>query len=71
MRMMCLRLMKGVRSGYVSVDAMRSLTITLFVLYDLYVDLWLRVGVRVTSLARTAHGWLGASMSNVTKAWVP
>ena len=37
--------MKGVRSGYVSVDAMRSLTITLFILYDPYVDLWFRVGV--------------------------
>jgi hypothetical protein len=35
--------MKGVRSGYVSVDAMRSLTITLCILYDPYVDLWLRV----------------------------
>ena len=58
MRMMCLRLMKGVRSDYVSVDAMRSLTITLFVLYDLYVDLWLRVGVRVTSLARRMGGWV-------------
>ena len=58
MRMMCLRLMKGVRSGYVSVDAMRSLTITLFILYDPYVDLWLRVGVRVKSLARRMGGWV-------------
>ena len=45
MRMMCLRLMKEVRSGYVSVDAMRSLAITLCILYDPYVNLWLRVGV--------------------------
>ena len=52
MRMMCLRLMKGDRTGYVSVDAMRSLTITLFILYGPYVDLWFRVGVRVKSLAR-------------------
>ena len=58
MRMMCLRLMKGARSGYVSVDAMRSLTITLFILYDPYVDLWLRVGVRVKSLARRMGGWV-------------
>ena len=58
MRMMCLRLMKGVRSGYVSVDVMRSLTITLFILHDLYVDLWLRVGVRVKSLARRMGGWV-------------
>jgi hypothetical protein len=58
MRMMCLRLMKGARSGYVSVDAMRSLIVTLFILYDPYVDLWLRVGVRVTSLARRMGGWV-------------
>ena len=60
MRMMCLRLMKGARSGYVSVDAMRALTITLFILYDPYVDLWLRVGVGVInkSLARPMGGWV-------------
>ena len=49
--MMCLRLTKGVGSGYVSVDSMRSLIITLFILYDPYVDPWVRVGVRVKSLA--------------------
>ena len=58
MRMMCLRLMKEVGSGYVSVDDMRSLTVTLFILYDPYVDLWLRVGVRVKSLARRMGGWV-------------
>ena len=40
MRMICLRLTKGVRSGYVSVDAMCSLTITSFILYDPYVDIF-------------------------------
>ena len=60
MRTMCLRLMKEVRSGYVSVDAMRSLIVTLFILYDPYADLWLRVGVRVKSLAlaRRMGGWV-------------
>ena len=43
MRMMCLRLLRGVRSGHVSVDAMRSLAVPLFILYDPYADLWLRV----------------------------
>ena len=47
MRMMCLRLIKGVRAGYVSVDAMRSLNIFLFILYDPSVDICLSVGVRV------------------------
>ena len=68
MRKMCSRLLRGVRSGYASVDAMRSLTVPLFILYDPYVDLWL--------IAQTYHGvgWVGASMSNVTEMhaiWVP
>ena len=52
MRKMCSRLLRGVRSGYVSVAAMRSLTVPLFILYDPYVDLWL--------MAQTYHGvWVG------------
>ena len=48
--MMCLRLSRGARSGYASVDAMGALVTTLFTLCNPGVARWLRVGVRVTML---------------------
>ena len=43
MRMLCLRLMRGVRSGYGSVDAMGALVTPSFTMCDPGVALWLRV----------------------------
>ena len=61
MRMMCLRLLRGVRSGHASV----ALVTPLFTLYNPSVALWLRVGVRV----RPYHSawWVSASMSSVAR----
>ena len=71
-RMMCLRLLRGVRSGHASVDAMGALVTPLSTTLtecptacNPGVALWLRVGVRV----RPCHGawWVSASMSNVAR----
>ena len=63
MRILCLRLMRGIRSGYGSVDAMGALVLPLLILCSPGVALWLRVGVRV----RPCHGewWVRARMNNV------
>ena len=42
-RMMCLRLLRGIRSGYASVDAMGALVTPLFILYNPGVAPGLRV----------------------------
>ena len=52
MRMMCVRLPRGIKSGHASVDTMGDLATRLFTLYNPDVALWLRVGVRV----RPCHG---------------
>ena len=59
-RMMCLRLMRGIRSAYASIDAVGALVTPLSTLCNPGVALWLRVGVRV----RPCHGawWVSASM---------
>ena len=46
-RMMCLRLLRGVRSGYASADTMAALVTPLFTTHNPGVALWLRVEVRV------------------------
>ena len=60
MRMMCLRLMRGVRSGHASVDTVSAVITSLFTLYNPSVALWLRVGVRV----KPCHGSLTKSELN-------
>ena len=55
MRMMCLRLLRGVRSEYTSVDTVGALGTPLFSLCNPGVALWLRVGVRPCHDAY-AHG---------------
>ena len=61
MRMMCLRLLRGVRSGYTSVDTMGALVTPLFTLCSPGVALWLKVGVRV----RPFHDVLGFREANL------
>ena len=56
MRMMCLRLLRGFRSGYASVDTLGAMITPLFTLYNPSVALWVRVGVRVDSATARAHG---------------
>ena len=70
MRMMCLRLLRGIRSGYTSVDTMGALVTPLFTLCNPGVALWLRVGVRVglgLDLATTYVWWMSASISNIAR----
>ena len=62
-RMMCLRLLRGVRSGYASVDTMGALVTPLFTIYTPGVALWLRVGVRV--IPYHSAWWMSANMSDV------
>ena len=61
MRMMCLRLLRGVRSGHASVDTMVAVITPFVTLYNPGVALWLRVGVRLDPA--TAHGtwWVSAT----------
>ena len=55
MRMMCLRLLRGIRSGYTSVDTMGALVTPLFTLCSHGVALWLRVRLGL-DLATTCGG---------------
>ena len=64
MRMMCVRLPRGIESGHASVDTMGALA-TWFYPIQPSVALWLRIGIRV----RPCHGvWrVSVSMSNVAR----